>query len=72
MRHSIDGLTPRETEVAALLASGYTDREIGALLRISRRTAETHSANVRAKLGLKSRRELIRRQVRDFVAFADS
>jgi len=53
-------LTARETEVASLLASGYTDREIATLLGIGRRTVETHGANVRAKLGLKSRRALLR------------
>lgn len=53
-------LTPREREVAALIARGYTDREVAEALRIGRRTAETHAANVRAKLGLRSRRELIR------------
>ena len=58
---SPERLTARETEVASLLAGGYTDREIAARLGIGRRTVETHAANVRAKLGLKSRRELLRR-----------
>src|SRR5579859_1670759 len=53
-------LTARETGVASLLASGYTDREMATMLGIGRRTVETHSANVRAKLGLKSRRALLR------------
>jgi DNA-binding CsgD family transcriptional regulator len=60
---SLELLTARETEVANLLASGYTDREIATMLGIGRRTVETHAANVRAKLGLKSRRELVRRGV---------
>jgi DNA-binding CsgD family transcriptional regulator len=55
-------LTPRERQVAALMAGGYTDREIAAELSIGRRTAETHASNVRAKLRLRSRRELIRRR----------
>jgi DNA-binding CsgD family transcriptional regulator len=54
-------LTPREREVAALMMAGYTDPEIAARLRIGRRTAETHAARVRAKLGVRSRRELRRR-----------
>jgi DNA-binding CsgD family transcriptional regulator len=53
-------LTARETEVARLLTSGYMDREIATMLGIGRRTVETHAANIRAKLGLKSRRELLR------------
>jgi DNA-binding CsgD family transcriptional regulator len=57
--HVPERLTARETDVAALLASGYTDREIAMMLGIGRRTAETHASNVRAKLGLKSRRALL-------------
>ncbi|HXN78879.1 MAG TPA: LuxR C-terminal-related transcriptional regulator [Candidatus Dormibacteraeota bacterium] len=59
-RGSPQRLTARETEVARLLATGYMDREIATMLGIGRRTVETHAANVRAKLGLKSRRELLR------------
>jgi len=59
-RRSPERLTARETEVATLLTSGYMDREIATMLGIGRRTVETHAANVRAKLGLKSRRELRR------------
>ncbi|HXJ48359.1 MAG TPA: LuxR C-terminal-related transcriptional regulator [Candidatus Acidoferrum sp.] len=59
-RESPERLTARETEVARFLASGYMDREIAVMLGIGRRTVETHAANVRAKLGLKSRRELLR------------
>jgi DNA-binding CsgD family transcriptional regulator len=57
---SPERLTARETEVANLLTSGYTDREMATMLGIGRRTVETHAANVRAKLGLRSRRELLR------------
>ena len=59
-RESPERLTAREREVARFLASGYMDREIAVMLGIGRRTAETHTANVRAKLGIKSRRELLR------------
>jgi DNA-binding CsgD family transcriptional regulator len=59
-RRSREHLTARETEVARLLTSGYMDREIATMLGIGRRTVETHTANIRAKLGLKSRRELLR------------
>ena len=59
-RESLERLTAREIEVAGFLATGYMDREIAVMLGIGRRTVETHAANVRAKLGLKSRRELLR------------
>src|SRR6266542_298276 len=54
-------LSRREWEVARLAAQGRTAREIGALLFISERTVETHLANVYAKLGVRSKTELIRR-----------
>ena len=60
----VERLTPRETEVAALIAAGYTDAEIGRALGIGRRTAETHAGNVLGKLGLRSRRELMRKPPR--------
>jgi DNA-binding CsgD family transcriptional regulator len=59
-REPPERLTARETQVARFLASGYMDREIAVMLGIGRRTVESHAANVRAKLGLKSRRELVR------------
>lgn len=55
-------LTRREREVVQLMEEGYTDREIAERLGVGRRTAESHSASVRAKLGLKSRRELLHKR----------
>ncbi len=53
-------LSPREIEVATLLALGHTNLEIAERLSISVRTAETHRAHVMRKLGLRSRAELVR------------
>jgi ATP/maltotriose-dependent transcriptional regulator MalT len=50
-----DSLTSREREVAALLARGYSNRQIAEALVIGERTVETHVGNVLAKLGLASR-----------------
>jgi non-specific serine/threonine protein kinase len=55
-RHGI--LTPRECEVAALVARGYTNRQIAATLIITERTAETHTRNIREKLGFTSRAQI--------------
>jgi len=57
---SAERLTPREIEVLKCIAEGYTNRQIGVELGISVRTVEGHRANVLAKLGLKSRVELVR------------
>jgi non-specific serine/threonine protein kinase len=51
-------LTPREREVAELVARGLTNKQIAARLFITRRTAEGHLANILVKLGLTSRTQL--------------
>lgn len=51
-------LTPRELEVARLLASGRTNREIAQVLFLSPRTVEQHVAKVLRKLRVPSRREV--------------
>ncbi len=53
-------LTSREREVARLVCLGYSAGEIGRLLGIGRRTAETYIAGALAKLGLGSKRQLER------------
>ena len=51
-------LTPREREVAALVADGMTNREIAERLVISERTAEYHVEQIRNKLGVRSRAQV--------------
>ena len=51
------GLTAREAEVLALVARGYTNREIAATLVISVKTASLHVSHILAKLGAPNRRE---------------
>jgi predicted ATPase/DNA-binding CsgD family transcriptional regulator/transcriptional regulator with XRE-family HTH domain len=48
-------LTRRETEVLKLVATGQTDREIGEVLFISRRTVTSHMSSILNKLGVTSR-----------------
>ncbi len=60
-------LTPRELDVLRLLARGKTNKELAADLGMSVRTAETHHANVMAKLNVESLADLIRLAVRDGV-----
>ncbi|MCZ2803985.1 response regulator transcription factor [Modestobacter sp. VKM Ac-2983] len=52
-------LTPRETEVLALVAQGRTNRQIGAELFISEKTASVHVSNILAKLGASGRTEAV-------------
>ncbi|MGY1639694.1 ATP-binding protein [Geodermatophilus sp. SYSU D00703] len=51
--------TPRETEVLRLLAQGRTNRQIGAELYISEKTASVHVSNILAKLGAGGRTEAV-------------
>lgn len=60
-------LTLRELEVMRLLAGGKSNKEIAVQLNISVRTAETHHANIYAKLNVDSIGELVRIAVRDHV-----
>jgi DNA-binding NarL/FixJ family response regulator len=48
-------LSPREYEVLALVAKGYTNRQISAQLVISESTARSHVHNILDKLHLKNR-----------------
>lgn len=51
-------LSPRESEVAALVAAGMTNREIAARLFISPKTASTHVEHILTKLGVSRRAEI--------------
>ncbi|WP_299956046.1 LuxR family transcriptional regulator [uncultured Modestobacter sp.] len=51
--------TPREVEVLARVAQGRTNRQIGAELFISEKTASVHVSNILAKLGASGRAEAV-------------
>lgn len=57
-------LTPRQQEVLQLLAQGKSAKEIGALLGISPRTAETHKYKMMDDLGLATTAELVQYAIR--------
>lgn len=58
-------LTPREREVAQLLAEGRTNREIAQRLAISVKTVETHRTQLMRKLGTHSIAELTKWAIRE-------
>lgn len=60
-------LTPRELDVLHLLARGRSNKELAAELDMSVRTAETHHANIVAKLNVQSLADLVRIAFRDGV-----
>ncbi|WP_285746197.1 LuxR C-terminal-related transcriptional regulator [Lentzea sp. NBRC 105346] len=51
-------LTPRERQIAALVARGDTNRQIARVVRLSERTIEAHLARIREKLGLRTRTQV--------------
>ena len=51
-------LTPREAQVAALVARGLTNREVAAQLFLSVRTVEVHVDHILTKLGFHTRTQL--------------
>jgi len=53
-------LTPREVQIANLVAGGLTNREIAAKLSISERTADAHIEHILNKLGFHSRLQIAR------------
>ncbi|MBP3821106.1 response regulator transcription factor [bacterium] len=48
-------LSPKEQDVLTLIACGFTDKEIGIKLKISKGTVHTHVENIFDKLRAKTR-----------------
>lgn len=53
-----DTLTDAERRIAELVASGMSNREVGAKLFVSAKTVEVHLSRIYQKLGIRSRSEL--------------
>jgi DNA-binding NarL/FixJ family response regulator len=51
-------LSPREIEVARLVARGLTNKQIGEALFVSERTAENHVQHILVKLGFSNRSQI--------------
>jgi DNA-binding NarL/FixJ family response regulator len=61
----MNGLTPRESQIATLLAEGKSNWCVGKILGISVKTVETHRSNIMNKLALESIVELVHYAVRN-------
>jgi DNA-binding CsgD family transcriptional regulator len=59
-----DALTPTELKVAYLVAEGQSNPDVAAALFLSRNTVQTHVSHILAKLGARSRAEIIAEAVR--------
>ena len=55
-----EALSPRELEVLALVADGFSNKEIGERLFVTEQTVKFHLANVFRKLGARNRTEAAR------------
>jgi len=58
---NIEPLTPRETQIARLVADGFVNKEIAAKLTISEWTVSTHMRRIFAKLGVETRAAMVLR-----------
>lgn len=58
-------LTPRERQIALMLAAGRTNRSIAAELDISIKTVDTHRGKIMQKLELANNVELCRLAIRE-------
>jgi DNA-binding CsgD family transcriptional regulator len=58
--HGWEALTPTEVKIASLVAGGRSNPDIAAELLLSRSTVQTHVSHILAKLGARSRAEIIR------------
>lgn len=57
-RRADNVLTPREREVAGLVAQGMSSKDVAAKLVVSRRTVDAHVDHIFAKLGFNSRAQI--------------
>jgi DNA-binding CsgD family transcriptional regulator len=58
-------LSPREREIARMVAEGHPNKRIAAVLDISSWTVGTHLRRIFAKLGVSSRAAMVARLLRD-------
>lgn len=58
-----EGITDRERDVLRLIASGFSNREIGEAFGISEGTVKNHTSSILAKLGVRDRTRAVLRAI---------
>jgi len=66
----VSPLTPRELQVVALVADGYSTKKIAAFLGISYKTADSHRSRIMEKLGFHETASLVRYAIRQGIVRA--
>lgn len=66
-----DELRAREREVLRLVADGHSNQEIAVLLRLSRKTVETHRRNIMDKLDIHKVTDVVKYAVREGLVTLD-
>jgi DNA-binding NarL/FixJ family response regulator len=61
---NLDKLTPRQREVLALMAQGFSMKEVALRLSISVKTVETHRSNLMERLDLHNVPRLVHYAIR--------
>ncbi len=62
-RHRWSALSDREMEVFVLMGKGYGPQQIAKRLHISVKTVETHRSNIKIKLGIEAKSELLQQAI---------
>ena len=63
-KFDLEQLTPRQREVLALTAQGFSMKEVALMLNISVKTVETHRSNVMERLDLHNVPRLVHYAIR--------
>jgi DNA-binding NarL/FixJ family response regulator len=63
-QEQVEGLTPRETDVLQLVATGLSNRAVAERLHVSDETVKFHLASIFGKLGASNRTDAVQRALR--------
>lgn len=64
-RSSLEAFTPRELQIAQLIAEGASNRDVARLLDIAVKTVESHRASAMRKAGVKTAGQFVRFAIRN-------